>query len=121
MDELLIAATILLATQASGIAEAQATVPDPDLGSDLFAYCTSADLQWQSMCMGYIRGAARVWTGTRAVCAPARVTAGQLQDIVTQGLKDHPEDRKNDSGLLILKYLSGAFPCSKTPPAEPSH
>ena len=115
MHKLLFAATIFLATQQNIIAEAKTPVPNPDIGSDLFAYCASTDLQWQSMCMGYIRGAARVWIGTRAVCAPAGVAAGQLQDIVMKGLTDHPEDRQNDSGLLVLRYISAAFSCSKTP------
>ncbi|MHA3913877.1 Rap1a/Tai family immunity protein [Halovulum sp. GXIMD14793] len=45
------------------------------------------------------------------VCVPTNATQGQITDVMVKFLKDYPEDRHKDYGILILTAMQEAFPC----------
>jgi Rap1a immunity proteins len=47
------------------------------------------------------------------ICAPENSTAGQYVDIVTNHLKNKPEERHLSAGTLTLAALIKAWPCPK--------
>jgi Rap1a immunity proteins len=47
-------------------------------------------------------------------CNPNNVDAEQLLDIVLKYIRDNPQKRHFDSGLLIIVALNQAFPCQGT-------
>jgi hypothetical protein len=89
-------------------------------GNELWSLCT--DTQggvhgsgyW--ICLGYVQGIADAvdtpngLSGWRA-CRPEGATRGQLQDVVTRWLDQHPEQRHYSAATLVAKALAEAFPC----------
>lgn len=47
-------------------------------------------------------------------CAPDAANAEQLLDIALEHMKNNPQDRHNQTGLLIIVALRRAFPCSSS-------
>lgn len=112
MRVLLIFGVLISALQQPWPASAEA-VPEIDKGNGLLELCEMQDSFADGTCLGYVRGAAKVFNGLGQICYPDGATAQQLVDVVKKGLKDHPEERQRDSALLIRKYASAAFPCAK--------
>jgi hypothetical protein len=98
-------------------------------GNDLYPLCSAtpenvpgeqqanASTQW-GFCRGYVAGVAdilenREVAGYRA-CIPApAVEVGKLADIVTNFLRDHPEQRHSTAASSVAFALSQAFPCKQ--------
>lgn len=60
--------------------------------------------------IGYIAGVADTNNGV-LLCRTPDVPLRQIVAIVKQYLDDHPEDRNRPAEWIVLKALSGAFPC----------
>jgi hypothetical protein len=45
-------------------------------------------------------------------CLPANVTVGQMQDVVENYLREHPENRHFTAASLIADALQRKFPCN---------
>jgi hypothetical protein len=98
-------------------------------GNDLYPLCSAtpenvpgdqqanASTQW-GFCRGYIAGVAdilenREVAGYRA-CMPApTVEIGQLAEVVTNFLRDHPDERQLTAASNVAFALSKAFPCER--------
>jgi Rap1a immunity proteins len=100
-------------------------------GNDLQTYCNAGN----SLCFGYITGVNETllywqgnyrrsqseagplnskqifWLSPNVYCTPKTVTNGQIQQVVTKYLNEHPEDLHIDASLLIGKALTAAYPC----------
>ena len=74
-------------------------------------------------CIGCVTGGADT-LNTAAFCPPARITRGQVRDLVVKYLRDRPEDRNYTADRIIRHVLQGTWPCQQTdqPAANrPSH
>jgi hypothetical protein len=47
------------------------------------------------------------------VCFPAWATHSEIKDVVVADLQAHPAERNERPEVLITKYLTVAFPCSR--------
>lgn len=100
-------------------------------GNDLYRYCTAAstDHDYSSksvMCLAFIMGIhdgaetsgqlltymAERTEPFRMMCVPANVEAGQLKDITVAYLRDHPADRNQGAGIVVMSALLEAYPCA---------
>jgi hypothetical protein len=98
-------------------------------GNDLYPLCSAtpenvpgeqqanASTQW-GFCRGYVAGVAdilenREVAGYRACVPTPTVEIGQLGDIVTTFLRDHPEERSLTGASIVARALSQAFPCTQ--------
>jgi hypothetical protein len=87
-------------------------------GNDLHGYC-SVDrgnlhyAQYMGICQGFVAGV--VDSSLRPlsfrVCVPAGVTLQQTADVVTNYLRDHPEERHYTAQSLVVFALQQAWPC----------
>ncbi|MGC2049026.1 MAG: Rap1a/Tai family immunity protein [Gallionella sp.] len=59
---------------------------------------------------GYVSGVFDSAVGI-ALCVPADVKSGQIQEVVGQFLETHPESRQRSAVLLSMQALMKAFPC----------
>ena len=82
-------------------------------GNGLLANCADSDHYIQGFCDGYIIGVTRLGDGRGAFCVPPGVSQGQIFEVVKNGLRRHPEERQQESTVLMVKYLGRAFPCPK--------
>lgn len=83
-------------------------------GNSLHSICSEPQASFASgVCLGYVLGLNDTYeaTGIKFFCAPETVTAGQLMDIATKYLKDHPEARHYTAASQVSLALSEAFPC----------
>ena len=95
-----------------GLLIAAAALTSFDTGNSLLRECQ--DDSMVLACTGYITGATDLMAFTSyPICVPKGVDRGQLRDIVVKDLVAHPEGRQSPAGLLIIKALGDAFPCSK--------
>ena len=83
-------------------------------GNDMHEKCSGSDYG-RTFCMAYSIAVADLME-TEAVadwtaCMSENVTAGQIRDIVTRWLANHPQDRHYTAPSLIAQALSEAFPC----------
>lgn len=91
-------------------------------GNDLFSDCgadRSDNVYYQksARCTGYIVGALDALEidallRGRPTCISARVTVGQLRDIVMAYLTKNPQDRHMDASALVAVAINDAFQCS---------
>lgn len=66
----------------------------------------------QGYAMGYIAGIADMGLGV-VHCAPANVTAGQLNDMVKNYLENTPAERHLSGDILVNRVLKTVWPCAK--------
>ena len=59
---------------------------------------------------GYVSGVFDSAVGI-ALCVPADVKSGQINEVVGQFLETHPESRQRSAVLLATQALMKAFPC----------
>ena len=108
------AAAVLLATAYSTVGATQASAEERNLdvqkGNELYELCTSASQSDRTECFFFVIGVAEAEDG-RSYCPPPNVTNGQIEDIVRNGLSNHPEERQHLSVTLARKYLGAAWPC----------
>ena len=84
-------------------------------GNDMHEKCSGSDDFGRSLCMAYSTAVADVME-TEAVagwtaCFSENVTVGQIRDIATRWLANHPQFRHYTAHSLIAQALSEAFPC----------
>ena len=94
-------------------------------GNTLFEQCTrerDSATYWydDATCTAYIQGFVEgatsfqeLWPKERpkAICLPAKATAGQIRDVVVKYLNQHPERRHLPAMMSILTATVAAFPC----------
>ncbi|RQO38635.1 hypothetical protein DBR37_01710 [Herminiimonas sp. KBW02] len=88
-------------------------------GNDLYKMCATSEKDpTRGICIGYVRGfieglQGQAWmTKTDMVfCAPKNMQFGQAVDIFTNYLRDRPEDRHSDAGILLVASMARAYPC----------
>ena len=87
-------------------------------GNELFQDCEGGDDpqqkqtgdpggQW-GMCLGFILGVA----DALHFCIPTGVNSGQVKDVVTLYLRDHPEQRHLPASDLVTAAIKEKFPCN---------
>jgi len=91
-------------------------------GNELHEYCNSPrGTERYGLCVGYIVGVSDALAsgttnlpvlifGWRA-CIPKNVTIGQVTDVVTKWLREHPQDRHYLATGIVAEALAKAFPC----------
>ena len=106
----IVIAGLLLTSFGSTCAQADTQTHD---GNGLYDVCSGTDATFTlGVCYGFIVGVENSMGGI-LICAPTNSTNKQAIDIVTMGLRDHPEERQKSASFLVIKYLSAAFPCAK--------
>ena len=80
-------------------------------GNKLYELCKENGIP--EFCRGYIMGVTDVVLNQNAdhVCAPEHATVGQITDVVTKYLTDHPELRHKSGWSIVITALKQAFPC----------
>jgi uncharacterized protein YqfB (UPF0267 family) len=87
---------------------------DFDTGNTLYAACTKSD---RTYCEGYIAAVSDATLQPLGSvmgfkhCAAAEVTLQQMEDVVTQYLAAHPEQRHLGAISLAAHALAEVFPC----------
>jgi len=107
----LVVAVALVAAGMAVSAGARAYFRD---GNRLYADC-AGNGAGGLYCIAYIDGIADAMRHDRILgrtaCVPEHATAGQLQAVVAQFLKVHPELRHLGGVSLVVDALAEAFPC----------
>jgi hypothetical protein len=88
-------------------------------GNDLYGICKNADVSAPWVCLGYAEGAFDAYSSWGMYCAPNGVEAGQVRDVLTRYLENHPENRQNAAAELSIRAFSQAWPCPKPPSKKP--
>lgn len=86
-------------------------------GNRLLSHLTSEKGQEKLVGLGYLMGAADVADGI-FVCAPAKVTVGQMSDLVVAELRNSPETRHQSADMFVIKALRKAWPCQSAPKSQ---
>jgi hypothetical protein len=85
-------------------------------GNELYTECAAAG-ESQGFCGGYIAAIADVGSKVPVadvmICPSAKVTVGQVVDIVKQYLAVHPERRRFSASSLVANALADEFPCRR--------
>jgi Rap1a immunity proteins len=80
-------------------------------GNELQEECT----QSATFCQGYVAGVFDAEKLFPTLCVPDEVRYGQLVDVVTQWLRDHPERRHDSAVRLVVQAINEKFPCKDRP------
>ena len=80
-------------------------------GNDLLSKIRESE-GTQLIAIGYIMGVSDAMNG-KTHCAPPKVTAGQMLEIVNNFLVSSPELRDNSADLIITKLLTKVWPCEQ--------
>jgi hypothetical protein len=80
-------------------------------GNQLLTKMRSSNTVERSLALGYILGVTDAHHGLTH-CAPANVTAGQINDMVKQTLEEIPSIRNNTADIIIQGVLSVEWPCN---------
>jgi hypothetical protein len=83
-------------------------------GNDLQAFCNSPnwDEKNPSVCFGYIIGVASALDGMPLICFFTGVRPRQVEEVVKNYLKAHPEKRHDAASALVIAALKEKFPCN---------
>lgn len=82
-------------------------------GNQLLDRLASTSNHQRMLALGYIMGVSDTMQGANH-CPPENVTAGQLQDMVTNYLNNVPAQRHKTADTIVLQVLRGAFPCTNS-------
>jgi hypothetical protein len=66
-----------------------------------------------TLAFGYVLGVSDVMTEAGTACQPKGATRGQVGDVVSKFLSDHPEQRHLSAAGLVTSAILQAFPCAK--------
>jgi hypothetical protein len=66
-----------------------------------------------TIAFGYVLGVSDVMTEAGTACQPKGATRGQVGDVVSKFLSDHPEQRHLSAAGLVTSAIARAFPCAK--------
>jgi len=93
--------------------------PGFETGNQLLEDCT------ESHCLGYIIGVSDTIAFLQSAdllrtpyCLERHITQGQVEDVVTKYLQDHPADRHLAAASLVFHALTDALPCDNKPGKE---
>ncbi|WP_157799360.1 Rap1a/Tai family immunity protein [Qipengyuania seohaensis] len=84
---------------------------------DLLAKCTSTSSFAKSYCFAYIAGVAdaarsyKVWLELGEPCVPAGSSQGQLVDVFTEYMTEHPQASSSQAASVVITALHQRFPC----------
>lgn len=90
-------------------------------GTDIYQDCTTDEDRYfvQGYCLGYIIGAYDALPRAPKRCAPQRLSAQDLQDVVVNYLRVRPQDRHLPAAGLVEAAIKDAWPCPE-PTRRPS-
>lgn len=86
-------------------------------GNDLYKDCSATEMQYFSrgICLGFVMGvfdtAEKHELSGYRFCPPAKLTAGQMQDVVIKYLANNPAKRHMLAYALVVHAAVEAFPC----------
>jgi hypothetical protein len=80
-------------------------------GNKIYERYTSDTWYDKGTALGYIMGVADTTMGV-SHCAPANVTAGQVEAMVMQHLRMYPERRHRTGDSIVIEVLKAAWPCA---------
>jgi hypothetical protein len=80
-------------------------------GNDLHRDLNASSAQLNMYALGYIVGVTDSILNI-AVCIPAGVTQGQLQDVMKNYLHANPQDRDVAAYILVIAALGQHWPCA---------
>jgi hypothetical protein len=85
-------------------------------GNKLYAACTTTSDYEQGLCLGYVEGAVDYFEGLRSYshepqCVPDGTVPQQVQDVVVNYLRDHPENRSSKASEMVVLAVSQAWNC----------
>ena len=80
-------------------------------GNRVYELCSSQELLKKQYCLAYIAGLTDAFNWDRFICSPEHTTEGQVRDVVSNFLHDHPETRHYSAPSLAREALRQAFPC----------
>ncbi|MGC2414753.1 MAG: Rap1a/Tai family immunity protein [Stellaceae bacterium] len=100
-------ALTLITAAALGLAVASAHAEAPT-GNELYAKCTSKQVDDLTSCLGYMRGVA---DASPEICPGDSVTAGQLRLVFIRRSESDPRFLPYGQFAAIFEALRGAFPC----------
>lgn len=81
-------------------------------GNTLWEQCSGESYASKGRCSGYIIGVVDALAGfdqDSADCVPRSATVGQITDVVSKYLKEHPEDRHLSAASLVKYAVEQAF------------
>ena len=82
-------------------------------GNELLDYCEAKNGD-RMLCLGFVVGVDQgAVTQGGHLCVSSKATYGQMADIVSKYLQEHPERRHTDAARLVITALQKAFPCPK--------
>jgi len=64
--------------------------------------------------IGYVTGVVDALGGS-SFCLPDKITVGQIKDIASNWLRDHPDKRHYQAELLVRDAFAEKFPCIRPP------
>ena len=82
-------------------------------GNELYEFCQKPDSSvMRGVCGGYVTGVSDALRASGSFCWPQGGTRGQVIDVVTIYLRDHPEKRHLLAFDLVSAALMEKFPCN---------
>jgi hypothetical protein len=114
MSKLLISCAAAALSGAPGAAPAAVSPIAIQRGNGLYEQCSDPGLAEQATCLAYSVGVVdgiAASSSRQTICVPDGVQLGQIRDVVTTYLREHPEQRQSQSTWLVWKSVSAAFPC----------
>lgn len=88
-------------------------------GNELYADLNAESTVSRAVGLGYIMGVADA-TRNMTHCAPAEVTAGQINDMVKKHLANTAELRHYTADIIVSYVLKKAWPCANKPNGRPA-
>lgn len=80
-------------------------------GNGLLSLLQSNNVAEKIQGIGYIQGVYDAHANV-TVCAPANITAGQLNDMIKNYLENNPATRNRTADVIIRDALRGIWPCA---------
>ena len=99
-------------------------------GNEWMAMCKQESNSSRGICLGYLNGLRDMYEGysyafkvfveidgknypKAKTCMPINVELGQLKNIVTKWLNEHPEKLHDELRMQYIMMVNKIFPCSK--------
>lgn len=81
-------------------------------GNDLLQRMEHSNTFNQGIAHGYVVGIMDTMSGF-TICPNAKLTVGQVHDIILKYLKDNPEHRHISADVIVETVMRNRFPCAK--------
>lgn len=86
-------------------------------GNGLLSLLQSNNTADKIQAIGYIQGVFDAHSNA-TICAPANVTAGQINDMIKNYLENNPAIRNRTADVIIRDALKGIWPCANRNPGR---